>query len=342
MPSSNWSINFDHRNVSSVEFTTLDVAINEAATQPLRGPNMMLAEITIAPNGASRRLRPLLMAAVASLTLSAVAKAGGADDGIVIRSGRAELRSASPIEAGKIPVVFVHGMLGSPASWSVMIDRLSGDKTIHARFQFLTFGYDSLQPIPESGRELLETLAEARRRFDPEGLDDSFDRVVLVGHSLGGLVAKSAANVLGPPTDAPRQPSRPRVGRVIFVARRARGDAAVCTTTSVDQLSWDNPLLRDLEQARCASGVASHSIIAVLREPAEEGATDGVVPLASARLPGARTEVVVRASHVCFQNSEVIQEVRRILEEHAAKPAHPARPESHPVHTEAAPEHGTP
>jgi pimeloyl-ACP methyl ester carboxylesterase len=309
---------------------------------------MRLAEITIAPNGGSGRpagLRPILMAAVVSLTLSAVAGAGEAGDGFVIRSGRAELRSASTLETGKVPVVFVHGMLGSPTNWSVMIDRLFDDKTVRARFRFLTFGYDSLQPIPESGRELLETLAEARRRLDPEGLDNSFDRVVLVGHSLGGLVAKSAANALGPPTDELCQPSRPRVSRVIFIAtphrgvpadrgvvrsaggwiarnvspsiaaKKARGDAAALrATTSVDQLYWDHPLLVELERARSASGVASHSIIAALREPSEKGATDGLVPVASARLRGARSEVVVQASHVCFQNSEVIREVHRVLE----------------------------
>ena len=334
---------------------------------------MMLAEITIAPNGGRPgRLRHLLLAAVAYLTLSAVAEAGGADDGLVIRSGGAELRSASPFEAGKIPVVFVHGMLGSPVNWSVMIDQLSADASVGARYQFLTFGYDSLQPVRDSGRELLETLAEARRRSDPEGLDDSFDRVVLVGHSLGGLVAKSAANVLGPPTVARRQSSRPRVARVIFIAtphrgapvdrgvvrsagsclarsvspsiaaRQARGDAsALCTTTSVDQLSWDHPLLRELERARAAAGVPSHSIIAVLREPSEEGATDGLVPVASARLRGARSEVVIRASHVCIQDSEVIREVRGVLDEHAAKAARPARPESLLDHTEVVPEVGT-
>src|SRR5262249_59432587 len=132
---------------------------------------------------------------------------------------------------------------------------------------------------------------------DPEGRDDSFERVVVVGHSLGGLVAKeAAARAPGPrplraagPT--PGGPERPRVARLIFVAtphrgspvdrgavrsvgaslapavspsiaaRQAGGDAAaLCSPTSVDQLTWDHPLLQDLERARALPGVPSHSL----------------------------------------------------------------------------------
>jgi pimeloyl-ACP methyl ester carboxylesterase len=232
--------------------------------------------------------RLLLLAGAVHLALSAVAHPG---DGLVLRSGRAELSSASPIETGRISVVFVHGLLGSPGNWSVMIDRLSAEPSVRARFQFLTFGYDSFQTIPDSGRDLLEALTEFRRRFDPDGLDDSFNRVVLVGHSLGGLVAKSAANVLGPSPaeadgsapDSKGWSARPRIGRDIFVAtphrgapidrgvvrsagawiargsspsiasRQARGDeGALRSPTSVDQLTWDHPLLQELERSGAA------------------------------------------------------------------------------------------
>jgi pimeloyl-ACP methyl ester carboxylesterase len=298
--------------------------------------------------GAGRlgRLRPLVVAGMVHVALSTLAHAGG--EGLVIRSGGAELRLATPRAAGKVPVVFVHGMLGSPGNWSVLIDRLTADPSARERFQFLTFGYDSLQSIPESGRQLFDALAGARRRFDPEGRDSSFDQVVLVGHSLGGLVAEDAAARCQSP--ARGGPAGPRVGRLIFVATPhrgapvdhgavrsfgtrlarvlrpsiaalpARGDASPFRpTTSVDQLAWDHPLLRDLERSRIAAGIPYHSIIAALGVPTAEGATDGLVPVASARLGGARSEVVIRTHHACFQHPEVIREVRRVLGEHAVE-----------------------
>src|SRR5262249_16021326 len=107
-----------------------------------------------------------------------------------------------------------------------------------------------------------------------------------------------------------------------IAARQARGDAsALCASTSVDQLAWDHPILQDLGRARADAVVPYDSIIAALTVPTAQGATDGLVPVASARLGGARSEVVVRAHHVCFQHPEVIREVRRVLNEHAAEPA---------------------
>ena len=345
--------------------------VSATQPQPMQGSTAMPLETIMTPRGGasgSGRLRLLLLAGAVDLAVSALAFAGGAGDGLVFRSGGTELRLASPNEDGKVPVVFVHGMLGSPGDWSVMIDRLTTDQSVRAHFQFLTFGYDSFQSIPESGRELLEALAEARRRFDPEGHDPSFDRVVLVGHSLGGLVAKAAATntpdhrAFGagdPPPDGQGRPATPRVGRVIFVATPHRGApvdrgvvrsvgtwlarvvspsfanrrpwgvaGAGSSLTSVDQLTWDHPLLRDLERAWAAAGVPFHSIIAALREPSAEGATDGVVPVASARLGNARSEVVVRAHHICYHHPEVIQEVCRVLIEHAASLSRP--PQSEP------------
>jgi pimeloyl-ACP methyl ester carboxylesterase len=240
-----------------------------------------------------------------------------------------------------------------------MIDTLSADPAVRARFQLLTFEYDCLESIPESGRKLLTALDEARRRSDPEGRDSAFDRVIVVGHSLGGLVAKAATLGLDqqlpdgndPPSRAPGQAVAPRVGRVIFVATPHRGTAvdqgpvkstaiwfarsfnslspaprpkratrARDQATSVDQLTWDHPLLADLQRAGAATGVPCHSIIATLPDPSARETTDGLVPVVSARFEGAQSELLVRTNHFCFQHRDVIDEVRRILIEHGAGP----------------------
>jgi pimeloyl-ACP methyl ester carboxylesterase len=294
---------------------------------------------------------PARAAAMVVLAFSAPALAGEPEDGPVVRAGSDELRFAGPYRAGRVPVVLVHGLLGSPANWSGMIEQLSSDPTIRDHFQLLTFRYDSFRSIPDTGRGLLAALGQARRRLDPEGRDPALDRVILVGHSLGGLIAKAATRapdpmpqgIADPPSDGIVQSLTPRVGRAIFIATPHRGspvdrgavrsaghwlarglghpsETRGSRVTSIDQLTWDHPLLAELERTRATDGAPFHSIIAALRDPAEEGATDGLVPVASARLGGARSEAVVRAHHLCLQHPDVIREVRRILLEHATSP----------------------
>ena len=95
-----------------------------------------------------------------------------------------------PYQRGKTPVVFVHGLWANPWSWSRMIESLEADAALRDRYQFWTFGYSTGDPLPYSAALLRRDLDEVRRKFDPDGTDAAFDRMVLVGHSMGGLLTK--------------------------------------------------------------------------------------------------------------------------------------------------------
>jgi hypothetical protein len=71
--------------------------------------------------------------------------------------------------------------------------------------------------------------------------------------------------------------------------------------------------------------VVAHSIIAVDSDgPLKEGG-DGVVKYVSAHIDGVASEKVVRSSHSVQGNPETIQEVKRILMEHAKRLSAPQR-----------------
>ena len=66
--------------------------------------------------------------------------------------------------------------------------------------------------------------------------------------------------------------------------------------------------------------VTFHSIIANIRHTtAPEKICDGIVDYRSAHLEGAASERIVTATHVCEADTEVIDEVRRILHVHLAE-----------------------
>ncbi len=74
-----------------------------------------------------------------------------------------------------------------------MYNRFLGDPEIRSRFQFWFFTYDSGNPIALSSLRLREALTGAVARFDPEGKDPAMRRMVLIGHSQGGLLVKMQA-----------------------------------------------------------------------------------------------------------------------------------------------------
>jgi hypothetical protein len=88
--------------------------------------------------------------------------------------------------------------------------------------------------------------------------------------------------------------------------------------TSITNMTPGNPFIQNLASIPIADGVVAHSIIAVDGDgPLKEGG-DGVVNYASAHIDGVASEKVVRSSHSVQGNPEAIQEVKRILIEHAS------------------------
>jgi hypothetical protein len=87
---------------------------------------------------------------------------------------------------------------------------------------------------------------------------------------------------------------------------------------SVDNMAPGSPFVQAYASLPIASGVEAHSIIAVKGDgPVERGA-DGVVEYTSAHIDGVASELVVRSGHSTQGTPQTIEEVRRILLEHAA------------------------
>jgi pimeloyl-ACP methyl ester carboxylesterase len=71
-----------------------------------------------------------------------------------------------------------------------MVKDLEADPFVCERFQFLTFGYSAGDPIPYSAHMLRRAIGDLRDRLDPDRSNPAWDRLVLIGHSMGGLLCK--------------------------------------------------------------------------------------------------------------------------------------------------------
>jgi len=102
----------------------------------------------------------------------------------------AGLYMLQPYEPGKIPVVMIHGLWSSPLTWMEMFNDLRSDPTLRDNYQFWFYLYPTGQPFWTSAAAFRDDLNEVRQRVDPELKERALDQMVLVGHSMGGLVSK--------------------------------------------------------------------------------------------------------------------------------------------------------
>lgn len=90
----------------------------------------------------------------------------------------------------KIPVVFVHGLNSDPHIWKNVVNEIEGDPVLKSRYLPLLFLYPTGMPVPAAAAKLRESLTTYRNRWDPENDDPGFNQMVIVGHSMGGLLTR--------------------------------------------------------------------------------------------------------------------------------------------------------
>ena len=95
-----------------------------------------------------------------------------------------------PFDPEKIPVVMVHGLWSNPVTWMKMFNDLRANEWIRDHYQFWFYMYPTGQPFWFSAQEMREDLVQLRSDIDPEGNSQPLKEMILVGHSMGGLLSR--------------------------------------------------------------------------------------------------------------------------------------------------------
>lgn len=96
-----------------------------------------------------------------------------------------------PYDADRIPLIFVHGLISTPRMWRNVINEIETDPEIRRRYQCWVFSYPTGNPPLYSALRLREELEKVQQRY-PKSKD-----MVLVGHSMGGLLSRTQVASLG-------------------------------------------------------------------------------------------------------------------------------------------------
>ena len=100
------------------------------------------------------------------------------------------LEMLEPHQAGRIPVVFIHGLVSDEGTWFDMINELRMWPPFHRYFEPWVFHYPTGSGFLHSSAVLRKELTAAMAICDPQGQDSALRHMVMVGHSLGGIHAK--------------------------------------------------------------------------------------------------------------------------------------------------------
>ncbi|HEX5105431.1 MAG TPA: alpha/beta fold hydrolase [Pirellulaceae bacterium] len=111
-----------------------------------------------------------------------------------VEPGRAAATSRlsflEPYQPGKVPLVLIHGLFSDPLSWADLVNDLRATPGFTDRYQLWVFRYPTGQGFLQSAAALRVELAAAAQELDPGCSDQALHQMVLIGHSMGGLIAK--------------------------------------------------------------------------------------------------------------------------------------------------------
>lgn len=93
-------------------------------------------------------------------------------------------------DPAKIPVVFVHGLKSDPHIWQNAMNEVLRDPVLRKKYQCWYFLYPTGLPVYASAAKLRRMLYIARDHYDPQHRNPQMNRMVLVGHSMGGLLSR--------------------------------------------------------------------------------------------------------------------------------------------------------
>jgi pimeloyl-ACP methyl ester carboxylesterase len=161
-------------------------------------------------------------------------------------SRKPQIYLLDPYDPNKTPLLMVHGLQSTPVAFAALVNALRSDPVIRAKYQTWQFYYASGTPVLANAAELRDSLAETLHALDPKDHDAATKRIVVLGHSMGGvishtLVSSSQGRVWesvfrAPPARLKGDPEairqlvhilyfqrNPRIVRVIFMAAPHRG-----------------------------------------------------------------------------------------------------------------------
>lgn len=235
-----------------------------------------------------------------------------------LNEGHAGIYFLAPYDPERVPVLFVHGIAGTPQQFLPLIEALDTE-----RFQPWFYFYPSGFPLGRIADHFATLLTKLQ-------VEHGFDELAIVAHSMGGLVSRAAI------LEYERETEREDVRLFVTISTPWGGQASAAgaagsrvelppsfqdmspTSDFLRQLFWEDEAQRSPRWL--GSSVEFHMLFGYRMRSRSRTANDGVVTVASQTRPEAqaqaRTMRALDAGHVeILESEETFARVMQLLGE---------------------------
>lgn len=156
-----------------------------AAYDPYRTATVQLAgqEVSLAANFTSGYG---LWLARSDFALQALRSLFGSPDGLT----QPRIYLMQPYDPDRRTIVMLHGLASSPEAWINVANEVLGDETLRRRYQIWQVYYPTNAPLPLNNQAIRQALGQTLAHFDPTGKATASNNITLIGHSMGGVLAR--------------------------------------------------------------------------------------------------------------------------------------------------------
>ena len=157
-----------------------------------------------------------------------------------------EVLLMQPYDPNRLTVVMLHGLASSPEAWINVVNEVMGDAQLRRSYQVWEVYYPTNAPVAVNLAQIRRALDDTLHHFDPSGRAVASNHIVLIGHSMGGVIARLLVSSSGDklwsviperpglsPADKQKLQQRlapylqfspmPQVSRAVFLAAPHRG-----------------------------------------------------------------------------------------------------------------------
>jgi pimeloyl-ACP methyl ester carboxylesterase len=103
-----------------------------------------------------------------------------------------------PFDPARRIIVMVHGLASSPEAWINVANEILGDESLRRHYQIWQVYYPTNMPIAANHHAIRQALAATLQYVDPTKTTLASKNMVVLGHSMGGIVSRLMVSASGP------------------------------------------------------------------------------------------------------------------------------------------------